>query len=553
MALPARRAYAGAAPACTLSSDISNSATSFSITGTTTNWPTTATGPFYMVIDPGLSTEEKVLVGARTTGSLSSVTRGVDGTTASAHVAGATCYPVFTAVDANEANLLASTMTTKGDLISTDGSDPKRVAVGSNNTRLVADSAQTAGIKWVADTQNTVIDAKGDLLVGSAADTVARLAVSTTNGAVLVADSTATNGVSWQAQNVASRNLLYNGAMQIAQRATSIASITATGYYTADRWNTAVLTLGTWTNSVESDAPTGSGFRNSLKWLCTTADASPAAGDYLIIVQKLEGQDLQSIRKGTSSAEQLTVSFWVKSNVTGTYVVTLWDSDNSRSVSKTFSVSASATWEQKTITFPADTTGAFNNDNGNSMEFWIWLAAGTNWTSGTRNETWASYTAANAANGLNVNLGSSINNYFQLTGVQLNLGGYAAPFEFKSYGQELVGCQRYYRKYGSTLQSGTYGAFGSGWVTGASNNAIFFPWGTTFRTPPSVTFSAANTFYVDRANGNGEATAIVTNAVTDTSVRIVVTSNTATGTTGQGVLLLQDSTDTAFIEASAEL
>jgi hypothetical protein len=196
MALPARRAYAGAAPACTLSSDISNSATSFSITGTTTNWPTTATGPFYMVIDPGLSTEEKVLVGARTTGSLSSVTRAVDGTTASAHVAGATCYPVFTAVDANEANLLASTMTTKGDLLSTDGSDPKRVAVGSNNTRLVADSAQTAGIKWVADTQNTVVDAKGDLLVGTAADTVARLAVGA-DGKVLEAASGETTGLKW--------------------------------------------------------------------------------------------------------------------------------------------------------------------------------------------------------------------------------------------------------------------------------------------------------------------------------------------------------------------
>lgn len=150
MALPARRAYAGAAPACTLSSDISNSATSFSITGTTTNWPTTATGPFYMVIDPGLSTEEKVLVGARTTGSLSSVTRGVDGTSGSAHVAGAVCYPVFTAVDANEANLLASTMTTKGDLISTDGSDPKRVAVGTNGYVLMADSAQTSGVKWAS-------------------------------------------------------------------------------------------------------------------------------------------------------------------------------------------------------------------------------------------------------------------------------------------------------------------------------------------------------------------------------------------------------------------
>lgn len=150
MALATRRAYAGAAPACTLSSDINASATSFSITGTVTNWPTTATGPFYMVIDPGLSTEEKVLVAARSTGSLSSVTRGVDGTVASSHVTGATCYPVFTAVDANDANLLASRLTAKGDLISTDGSDPTKVAVGTNGFVLVADSAQTSGFKWAS-------------------------------------------------------------------------------------------------------------------------------------------------------------------------------------------------------------------------------------------------------------------------------------------------------------------------------------------------------------------------------------------------------------------
>lgn len=198
MPLATRRSYAGAAPACTLSSDISAGATSFSITGTTTNWPTTATGPFYMVIDPGLSTEEKVLVGARTGGSLSSVTRGVDGTTAASHVTGATCYPVFTAVDANDANLLASRLSAKGDLISSDGSDPTKVAVGSNNTRLVADSAQTSGIKWVADTQNTVIDAKGDLLVGSANDTVARLAVGA-NEQVLVAASGEATGLKWAA------------------------------------------------------------------------------------------------------------------------------------------------------------------------------------------------------------------------------------------------------------------------------------------------------------------------------------------------------------------
>jgi hypothetical protein len=101
-----------------------------------------------MVIDPGLSTEEKVLVGARSTNSLSTITRGVDGTTAASHAAGATCYPVFTAVDADQANAVASTLTTKGDILATDGSVLNRLAVGTNDYSLVADSAATNGISW---------------------------------------------------------------------------------------------------------------------------------------------------------------------------------------------------------------------------------------------------------------------------------------------------------------------------------------------------------------------------------------------------------------------
>lgn len=143
-----RRSYAGASAACTLTSSISSSDTSASLTGTVTAWPTTSNGSFYMVIDPGLSTEEKVLVGSRSTNSLSSITRGVDGTTAAAHSAGATCYPVFTAVDADQANRVASVLTTKGDALVTDGSVYERLAVGSNRQRLTADSAQTYGVKW---------------------------------------------------------------------------------------------------------------------------------------------------------------------------------------------------------------------------------------------------------------------------------------------------------------------------------------------------------------------------------------------------------------------
>ena len=148
MAYANRRSYAGAAAACTLTGSIDSSVTSLDLTGTVTAWPDTANGSFHMVIDPGLSTEEKILVGSRSTGSLSSITRGVDGTTASSHSAGATCHPVFTATDADQANKIVSTLTTKGDILTTDGSALNRLDVGEDRKKLSADSGSTNGIKW---------------------------------------------------------------------------------------------------------------------------------------------------------------------------------------------------------------------------------------------------------------------------------------------------------------------------------------------------------------------------------------------------------------------
>jgi len=165
MAAVTRRSYAGAAPACTLTSGITSGDTTASLTGTVTNWPTTASGPFHMVIDPGLSTEEKVLVGSRSTGSLSSITRGVDGTTAVSHSAGATCYPVFTATDADEANTLASTMTTRGDLL-TMGSGPTvaRIPIGTNGYVLTSNGTDAA---WAVLPASGVTGDSDQLVLGS--------------------------------------------------------------------------------------------------------------------------------------------------------------------------------------------------------------------------------------------------------------------------------------------------------------------------------------------------------------------------------------------------
>ena len=239
------------------------------------------------------------------------------------------------------------------------------------------------------------------------------------------------------------RNLLYNGAMQISQRGTSTASITASGYYTADRWQTTLGSLGTWTQTVETDAPASTGLRRSLKMLCTSASASPAAGGVLLMEQLLEGFDVQRILKGTSAALSMTLSFYVKANVTGTYVVEIRDGDNTRHICRTYTISASGTWERKEILIPADTTGVFDNDSNASLSIQFWLGAGSTFTSGTLATSWAASSNANRAVG-QTNLAAATNNYWQVTGVQLEVGSVSTPFEFQPYGDELRRCERYY-------------------------------------------------------------------------------------------------------------
>jgi len=239
------------------------------------------------------------------------------------------------------------------------------------------------------------------------------------------------------------RNIIINGGMDVAQRGTSTASITASGYHSIDRFQTSASSIGTWTQSQSTDVPTGQGFAKSLKMDCTTADASPAASDNLIIIQKFEGQNLQYLKKGTSSAEQLTLSFWVKSNKTGTYIAGLHDRDNSRIVSKSYTISSASTWEKKTITFPADTTGAFDNDNAGSLDIQMWLAAGSDFSGGTLATTWQSQTNANRAVG-QVNLADSTSNEWYVTGIQLEAGSQASDFEFLPFEANLRRCLRYH-------------------------------------------------------------------------------------------------------------
>ena len=236
------------------------------------------------------------------------------------------------------------------------------------------------------------------------------------------------------------RNIIINGAAQVNQRGnqTSITSST----YSVDRFRVAISAGGTWSFSQSTDSPDG--FSNSVKLDCTTAAGSPGL---VIIQQRIEGYNVQQFAKGTSSAKQFAVSFYVKTNKSGVYTVELKDDDNSRQISKTFTVS-DANWNRYTLIFPADTTGAFGNDSNGSLYLSIWLAVSSSstYTSGTLNSSsWATLVNANRVSSSNVNLADSTSNEFLLTGVQLEVGDTVTSFEHRSFGEELTRCKRYYQ------------------------------------------------------------------------------------------------------------
>jgi len=291
--------------------------------------------------------------------------------------------------------------------------------------------------------------------------------------------------------NINFRNLIINGDMSVSQRGTSTTGITGSGYYTVDRWKTSISSLGTWTQTQSTDVPTGQGFANSTKLDCTTADASPSADNVLFFQQAIEGQNLQYLKFGTSNAQQLTLSFWVKTNKTGTYICEIINIDSSTSVSKSYTINSANTWEKKTINIPANTSNGFDNDNADSLRVYFWLGAGTNYTSGTLNTSWNSFTSANRAAG-QVNLGDSTDNEWYITGVQLEAGTTASDFEFLPFDVNLLRCQRYcyaYAEYGNGSVNGNR-QYSARYGTSASFITIHYP--TQMRVEPSITYTAGS-------------------------------------------------------------
>jgi hypothetical protein len=264
------------------------------------------------------------------------------------------------------------------------------------------------------------------------------------------------------------RNLIINGDMSIAQRGTSVSGITSGGsgnFHSVDRMALALSSAGTWTMSQETDVPSGQGFAKSVKLLCTTNEPSISSGGYVTFIQKFEGQNLQYLKYGTSNAEKLTLSFWIKSSKTGNFVAELANRDRSRYIGRIISINNADTWEKKTVTYEGYTTANFDNDNAWSMDVQMWFGSGTSFTSGTYSGVWQSSTSRRAS-GLDLQLHDTTNANVYLTGLQLEAGTSASDFEFLPYDVNLDRCIRYYT---TSQEVDEWGGFAN-----EDRNAIFF-------------------------------------------------------------------------------
>ena len=287
-----------------------------------------------------------------------------------------------------------------------------------------------------------------------------------------------------------------------------------------------------------------------IKLDCTTADTSVAADEYLILRQLFEGQDLQRIKKGTSAAEQITVSFYVKASGAFNFILELFDRDNTRGVSKLYATTTD--WVRHEITFPADTTGAFGDDNANSMDLAFWLHAGSNYTSGTLQTSWVSNTNANRAAGISSFVSSTDNEFF-ITGVQMEVGPVATPFEHRSVGQELALCQRYYYRHADHSENSANSSIGIGFYYSSGLIMVYVNFKQSMRSStPTLEFASGSNYYILQRAG-------ATDGVNDFAIQArgtngckIENSDEASGTAGESGIMMTDN-NAAYIAFDAEL
>ena len=379
--------------------------------------------------------------------------------------------------------------------------------------------------------------------------------VSGTTAQDLTVDNINTSSVN-SGQTSGRKNFIINGAMKIAEHSDSNAGVNDT--YAVDRFRfKRESTTANFSMTQSTISPDG--FSKSLKVDCTSADTSTASNEFVMVRYAVEAQDLQQLGYGTSGAKPIVLSFYVRSNLTGVYSINCMQKDNSSKIySRTYTINSADTWERKTISIPADTSGVINDDNGEGFQFNWSLILGSSYKGGSVSTAWETYANSQFGTQHGVNLGSSTSNEWLLTGVQLETGTTATDFEHRLVGEELKLCQRYFQSISrSSSTNSVDGTFAAGTCNNNAGNGgilqTMVRFQTTMRAAPTMTDSGTFSFHVSGVNVADTSTvynkAFVDGVkITATQTAFVVTS----GFCGELTSKYSD-TSTATINADAEL
>ena len=373
----------------------------------------------------------------------------------------------------------------------------------------------------------------------------------TSDAITLASDGTCTA----QLTNRQGKIFSMNGAMRLAQHNTTATDIDSAGYYCADRMQMdCFVGAERYSNTLETDAPAGQGFTKSLKIKTTTADTSPNTGTYAKFAYKIEGYNLQSLLKGTSSAKPLTISFWCKGNTNYTPVAELKDNTNTRINVQTFNVTTS--WTKVVLTFAGDTTGALGDVGTAALTFSIWLKASAFYSGGTSpaQNTWVAQSNHNIrAALLTFDIAASTDNYFQITGLQIEEGSVATDFHHEALEETLKKCQRYF--YVVAKQTGSSGAdetsiMNMAQYTGSqAYGVIHFP--CPMRTNPTLVQTTGTDFFrgfADASPNSFDAFTLIRSNTSCAEIR----ANGMSASGGEAVFI-RTNANTAKLSFSAEL
>lgn len=416
-------------------------------------------------------------------------------------------------------------------------------------------------VTGVSTFSNTVVGgATTELVVGGDARITGVLTVG--QGSVTIGSTNITtqqiNDLNYPTDGpLSNRNLIINGAMTVSQRYTSNTGQTATAYRACDRYQVGILDLGSWTISQSSNSPTG--FSKSLRIECTTANASPGATAFIAVFYTIEAQDLQLLNYGSAYAKSMILSFYVRTNKTSSGTFAIRQRDNSDKLfSKAYNFNGTAdTWKKVEIEIPADTAGVINDDNGQGLTLAWWLNSGSNYTGGGVTDGWEALDDTKR-NATNAGIGGAVSDYFEITGVQLEVGTRATPFEHRSYGDELVKCMRYFQIIDGTVAGGAL-IFGNGAARAANNTHIQIPLGIALRDKPalSVTNTIRMTFGGSFADSSSNSSTIggVTPSVHTDNTNFNVTLNyngnvgVSVGTNQSGVAMMLNTPGTLRLDS----